>query len=151
MVQRYAKRLEVLRTEVKEVEHRTRLFNGLHRFISEDQRGFFPELSNTQFKKRSSEVALQVMQRSDAWGSMLNRYFPQALRLSIHPQHPHSPKIGIHLTKASSNWITPWHGVVVLHPENGYVLQKKQDAVRSGATLMYHNEQPYYYTLEDNA
>ena len=151
LVEQYARPLPELREEVKTVEHRQRLFNGLHRFITEDQRSFYPQLSNTQYKKHTSEVALQVMQRSDAWGAMLNRFFPQALRLSIHPQHPHSPKIGIHLTKASSNWITPWHGVVVLHPENGYVLQKKQDAVRSGATLMYNNEQPYYYTLEDNA
>ena len=80
-----------------------------------------------------------------------NFWAVRVLRVNGQAQHPHSPKIGIQLTKASSNWITPWHGVVVLHPENGYVLQKKQEAVSSGATLIYRDQQPYYYTLEDNA
>jgi len=147
LVQRYAQPLDYFETRKKDNDYYQKLFNGTHRFILEDQKDLFPEMSKTQFKNHSKVIATKVMQRSDAWGSIINDFFPYSLRLSIHPHHPHAVKIGINLTKAADNWITPWHGVVILKPEEGYVLAKKSEAVELGAELVYKDEQPHYYAL----
>ncbi|MBI3237717.1 MAG: L-tyrosine/L-tryptophan isonitrile synthase family protein [Flavobacteriia bacterium] len=90
-------------------------------------------------------IALKVIQHSNAWTRLLAYVYPDAVRLSIHPYAAHSEKIGIRLTKAVDNWLTPWHGVVVLQ-EDGYVLMKKSDAEKAEAVLVTKNDQPFYYT-----
>ncbi len=147
LIDQHAKPLEQFQARISDSEYHEKMFNGIHRFISDDQVGFFPELSKTQFKKYTKEVALKVMQRSDAWGAMLNDFYPLSVRLSIHPHHPHSNKIGINLTKAEDNWITPWHGAIVLKPKEGYVLGKKAEALARGARIIQRNTQPHYLSL----
>lgn len=143
---KYAESLDELHLKLKSSDEFKTLFNGIHRFISEDRKVLQPEKSMSLIKTESKEIALKVIQHSNAWTRFLSNVFPDAFRLSIHPYHAHSEKTGIRLTKATDNWLTPWHGVIVLK-ENEYILMKKQEAELLGATLMMRNEQPSYYTL----
>lgn len=143
---KYAESLDELHLKLKSSDEFKNLFNGIHRFIVEDRKVMQPEKSMSLIKTESKEIALKVIQHSNAWTRFLSSVFPDAFRLSIHPYHSHSEKTGIQLTKATDNWLTPWHGVIVLQ-ENEYILMKKQEAELLGATLMMRNQQPSYYTL----
>ena len=142
----YAEPLEQLRANLKQSTEFRHLFDGMHRFISEDRKALYPALSATRVKEESKTLALRVIQHSNAWTRFLLYVFPNAIRLSIHPYSSHSRKIGIQLTKAANNWITPWHGVIVLD-KDGYVLMKKEAAEALGARLVAQHNRPYYYTL----
>lgn len=90
------------------------LFNGIHRFVFEDQIVLRPEVSRSQARKYAKEIAYQVIQRSNAWSALLENIFPDTVRLSIHPQSADSKKFGIKLLPSEDIWRTPWHSVAVL-------------------------------------
>lgn len=146
LIDTYAEPLEELKNRRKHDSEFENLFNGIHRFITEDRKVMYPDISGSQIKKEAKLIALQVIQHSNAWTRFLLYIFPNAIRLSIHPYSSHNDKIGIQLTKATDNWITPWHGVIVLD-QDGYILMKKSEANKKGARLVMQNNQPYYYTL----
>ncbi|GAB3638678.1 hypothetical protein GCM10027422_42680 [Hymenobacter arcticus] len=101
-------------------------------------------------KEESKEVAYEVIQRSNAWTRLLAQEFPHALRLSIHPQHPHSDKIGLRITRAIDDWLTPWHGVVLLRA-NDYVLMKRHQAEELGAQLIEKDGRPSHFVAGPNS
>ena len=146
VIDTYAEPLEELSAKLKVNAEFKNLFNGIHRFITDDRKAIAQDVSVSKIKEESKMIALKVIQHSNAWTRFLAYVYPDAVRLSIHPYAPHSDKIGIKLTKATDNWLTPWHGVIVLQ-QHEYVLMKKEAAEQLGATLMFKNEQPYYYTL----
>lgn len=146
VINNYAEPLEELTEKLKTSTEFKGLFNGIHRFITEDRKAITPEFSLNKIKEEAKGIALKVIQYSNAWTRFLAYVYPDAIRLSIHPYGPHTDKIGIRLTKATDNWLTPWHGVVVLHRDE-YILAKKEAAEVSGAKLIYKNGQAYYYTL----
>ncbi|MFM9965606.1 MAG: L-tyrosine/L-tryptophan isonitrile synthase family protein [Planctomycetaceae bacterium] len=67
LTEQYAESRELLEERTRQFEPHRQLFNGI-----------------------------QVIRRSNAWSRLISNYFPDALRLSIHPQAAHSEKIGIH-------------------------------------------------------
>ena len=103
------------------------MFNGIHRFIFEDQKNQFASLSKNKIKNQTKETAYQVILRSNAWSRVIKEKFPDALRLSIHPQPCQSEKIGIMLLKSQNTWVTPWHSVTVFDGQD-YCLMKKAEA-----------------------
>lgn len=143
VMDQYAEPLETLRLRLKSSPEFLALFNGIHRFISEDRSALHPEVSHSKIKSISKEVALEVIRNSNAWTRFLAQVYPEAVRLSIHPYPAHSEKIGIRLTKAKDNWLTPWHGAIVLG-DDGYVLMKLQDALEAGATMVSENGRPHH-------
>ncbi len=144
VIENYAEPIEDLQRKIKSNDEFRQLFNGIHRFISEDRMFLEREKSKTKVKEESKLVALQVIQHSNAWTRFLAYFFPESVRLSIHPYSSHADKIGVRLTKATDDWLTPWHGAMVL-TEDGYLLMKKQDAEKLNATLVFKNDLPYYY------
>ncbi len=122
------------------------LVNGIERFLREELPSQEKALSNTQRRKLCRERAYEVVRRSDAWGQLITECFPLALRLSIHPQLPHSEKIGMLLGDAEDIWMTPWHGVA-LQTETGWTVMKRREAEARGAVLKFVQERPAYYTL----
>jgi len=148
VLERYAEPLEALRKRVKTNEAFAALYNGIHRFITEDRIVMHPEWSRSKVKETSKTIALEVIRHSNAWTRFLAYVFPGAIRLSIHPYPPGSDKIGFRLTRAADNWLTPWHGVIVLQHDE-YLLMKRSDAEALNARLVYKDDQPYYYTLTD--
>lgn len=117
-------------------------FNGIHRFIMEDQFALKPGQTKNQIRQEAKQTAYEVIRRSNAWSQLLRCYFPQSVRLSIHPQACGSEKIGIHFLPVSNRWSTPWHNVLL---KNGprWHLVKRQEAEQMGARF---NED--HYVLE---
>jgi L-tyrosine isonitrile synthase len=103
-------------------------------------------LSRTQARNRSKDLAYEVIRRSNAWSRLIGVIFPEALRLSIHPQAPHSEKIGIVLTPAEDPWLTPWHGVVLLQADR-FVLTRRADAESRGGRLVLREDRPSHFEI----
>ncbi|MBF9238058.1 L-tyrosine/L-tryptophan isonitrile synthase family protein [Hymenobacter sp. BT683] len=150
VVAHYGEPLNELKARVRDTAHHRALFNGIHRFVSEDGLALAPEKSKNRVKEESKEVAYEVIRRSNAWTRLLAQEFPHAVRLSIHPQHPHSDKIGLRITRAVDDWLTPWHGVVVLR-DNDYVLMKRHQAEELGAELVEKDGRPSHFVAGPNS
>jgi pyoverdine/dityrosine biosynthesis protein Dit1/AcrR family transcriptional regulator len=146
----YGEPLAELQARVRDTPHHRAMFNGIHRFVAEDGLALAPEKSKSRVKEESKAVAYEVIRRSNAWTRLLAQEFPHALRLSIHPQHPHADKIGLRITRAVDDWLTPWHGVVLLR-DNDYVLMKRQQAEELGATLVEQAGRPSHFVAQPNS
>jgi pyoverdine/dityrosine biosynthesis protein Dit1 len=146
----YADTLAAIENRTHNFEHHQALFNGIQRFLFEDRIAIEPEKSRTQVRNECKQRTYMVIQRSDAWGRLLSDCFPAALRLSIHPQGPHSEKIGILLGEASDTWLTPWHGVAVKRNGN-FLLMPRHEAEALGARVITVEGHPSYYQIGDGA
>lgn len=146
LVEKYADSLETLTQRTHEFEHHRQMFNGIHRFLTDDLAAREPALSKTQARNQSKDAAHEVIRRSNAWSRLVAGFFPNALRLSIHPQPPHAEKIGILLTPADDAWLTPWHGAVLLK-DTHFMLTRRADAEAQGAKLILRDGFPSHYEL----
>lgn len=122
-----------------------RQYCGITRFLVEDATRPDQTLSRHAIQKMCRQRAYIVIQRSRAWSDMIALRFPDAVRLSIHPQTCGSMKLGIHLMEAES-WMTPWHGVA-LNVADRFILVKRKQAEKLGAELVFHNGRPSHYIL----
>jgi pyoverdine/dityrosine biosynthesis protein Dit1 len=109
----FAKSISEVKDLIKTRDDYQKLFNGLHRFLLEDMLSLNQSSSKNQISKNAKESTYELMRRSDAWSELLNHYFKDDLRLSIHPYHLGHEKFGIKLVSSSSKWATPWHNVTV--------------------------------------
>jgi len=134
LMQDFAEPLEELKQRIRCQSPSLYLFNGIHRFIVEDQLALKPLQSKNQTRLQAKEVTYEVIRRSNAWSKLLATSFPEALRLSIHPQPCGSDKLGIQFLPAKNGWATPWHNVL-LKNRDGWQLMKRLDAERLGARL----------------
>ncbi len=145
----YAEPREEIEARAAHYPHHRALFNGIHRFLCEEHPTGDPPLSRTRIREQCKPLAYEVIRRSDAWGRLVAECFPAALRLSIHPQDPHSEKIGILLGDADDAWITPWHGVAV-RCGGQYRLMKRSDAeAMPGSRLVFLDGRPSHFVLGD--
>lgn len=126
LVDEFADPIEAIRHRLMADEEGTLLYRAMTRFMFED--GFTPDYrgSKAALQKDSKTRALGVIQRSWAWGALLATRFPDAIRLSIHPQPAASLKIGVHMMPTRDNWLTPWHGVAVDLGDQ-FALMKRRD------------------------
>ena len=124
-----------------------RLYCGITRFLVED--AMFPGQirSRTAIQKESRIRAYEVIQRSQAWSRLIENQFPDAVRLSIHPQSCGARKLGIRMIE-SDNWQTPWHGVAV-DVGGRFVLLKRSQAEALGARLVTRFGRPSHYVLTE--
>lgn len=143
----YADALEAIEQRAGAHAHHRALFNGIQRFLFEDRIALETGKSRTQVRNECKERAYRVIQRSDAWGKLIDDCFPTALRLSIHPQSPHSNKIGILLGEADDAWLTPWHGVAVRQRDGRFKLMRRHEAEALGARLIHRAGRPSHYQL----
>jgi pyoverdine/dityrosine biosynthesis protein Dit1 len=144
--QRFALTLAEVRLRVRGDIASRALFNGIHRFLFEDEVTARIGESRNQVRKSCKDLAYRVIRRSDAWSAVVGQMFPGALRLSVHPQSSHSEKLGIHLVPTRDNWLTPWHGVVL---DDGASLRlvKRREAEELGARLLWRDGLPSHYVL----
>lgn len=144
LVRRHATPLEQIRAEVRSDLAARSMFNGMHRFMVEDQTPLHTELSRTKVREACKDLAYRMIQRSRAWGDLVGAKFPDSLRLSIHPQPSHAEKIGFHLLRTKDAWLTPWHGVVV-DDGTSFTLVKRSQAESMNASLIWRNGRPSHY------
>lgn len=140
----WATPLPVIRERVMADADARALFNGIHRFMFEDRIVARPRESRSKARGFAKDAAYRVTQRSNAWSDLVADAFPGMLRLSIHPQPCHSPKLGIHLIPTRDAWLTPWHGVALDDGEQ-FTLVKRAAAERTGASLVTRNGRPSHY------
>jgi pyoverdine/dityrosine biosynthesis protein Dit1/AcrR family transcriptional regulator len=146
LTEQYGEPTEVLIERIRQFEHHRQMFNGIHRFLFEDLVDRESALSRTQARNRSKDQAYEVIRRSNAWSRLIAVNFPEALRLSIHPQPPHAEKIGILLTPAEDLWLTPWHGVALLQADR-FVLTRRAEAEKLGARLICRDGRPSHFEM----
>jgi pyoverdine/dityrosine biosynthesis protein Dit1 len=122
------------------------MYRGITRFLYEDAVGTerFCTLSNTAVQKMSRSNSYRVIQRSNAWSRLLERTFPNSLRLSIHPQFRVSKKIGIRLVECEDVWLTPWHSVAVCE-DGRIVLKKRSEIDETNSVLVFTNGVPCHF------
>lgn len=156
LMEQYGETLESIQDSVRkgskmpcsmEDEEANRQYCGMTRFLVEDAMRPGQVQSRTSIQKASRQRAYIVIQRSKAWSALIAERFPNAIRLSIHPQTCGTPKLGIRLMEAES-WMTPWHGVAV-DVGGSFVLLKRAQAEKLGARLVYRESRPSHYELID--
>lgn len=141
----YSATLEELKENVRNERSVRTLFNGIHRFMFEDAVARIgSEASRSQVRKESKEAAYQTILRSNAWSRLVSEKFPDTVRLSIHPQPPHSDKFGLHLLRTQDSWLTPWHGVM-LDDGVSMSLVKRWKAEELGASIVWRNGRPSHF------
>jgi len=132
LLDQFSQTTEDLKMLVKNSEHYTKLFNGMHRFLLEDELALNTSASKNKLSKETKERTYELMRRSDAWSDLLNHYFKDELRLSIHPYELGHEKFGVKLVSSSSKWATPWHNVTVKIKEK-FELMHRVEALKLNA------------------
>lgn len=155
LMKRYGKSLDFLKHKVRsgaktsaspDEREANSMYCGITRFLFEDAIYSGQTKSRTAIQKESRSRAYEVIRRSNAWSELIAERFPEAVRLSIHPQACGSRKLGIRLI-GNETWMTPWHGVAV-ETKTGYVLLKRSEAEALNAKLIYcSNGHPSHYQL----
>ncbi|MES9851396.1 MAG: isocyanide synthase family protein [Candidatus Thiodiazotropha sp. L084R] len=146
---RYGESLIGLKERAKGHKEVKTMYTGITRFLHEDFIGLdeFRNISRAQIQKMAKSVSYRVIQRSNAWGKLLQEVYPDSLRLSIHPQYRVSNKIGIHMISTDDCWRTPWHSVAV--KKNGMIyLEKRSNINENRSRLFFENGRPHYYQEE---
>lgn len=150
----YSASLSELKEKVRSEKSTRALFNGIHRFMFEDAVARCNgETSRSRLRNDSKETAYQTILRSNAWSRVVAEKFPRAIRLSIHPQPPHSEKFGLQLVPTRDGWLTPWHGVVLDNGVKRYLV-KRWDAEKMQASVVWRNGRPSHFVaphLADNS
>jgi pyoverdine/dityrosine biosynthesis protein Dit1 len=137
-----------LRRRCKEEKEARSMYCGITRFIFEDYCGIEPFMhqSRTSIQKIARLISYRVIQRSNAWSRLLEKEFPNAIRLSIHPQYKVSKKIGVFLgNTGNDSWLTPWHAAAV--KENGEIVFRKRIEAEKNAMLAYDNGRPSHFEI----
>jgi L-tyrosine isonitrile synthase len=142
--ERYAADLEALRAQVTTDAETRRLYCGITKFMVEDTVAF--EGSRSALQRQSREKAYRVIQRSRAWGNLVADRYPKSLRLSIHPQPRGSRKLGIRLLDIDDAWMTPWHSVVLRHPDGRCELVPHHRAQQLGRLVTVDGRPDHYVT-----
>ncbi|MCL1126496.1 isocyanide synthase family protein [Shewanella surugensis] len=143
---RYGESLIGLTEQAKTDKATLSMYKGIAKFLFEDFSGLmeFATISNTQIQKQAKAVSLRVIQRSNAWSRLLEEYYPNALRLSIHPQFRVSEKIGIQMGNSDDAWRTPWHSVAIKQG-NEIHLQKRSQVDENTHRLIFNQGKPSHY------
>ncbi|WDE05953.1 L-tyrosine/L-tryptophan isonitrile synthase family protein [Thalassomonas viridans] len=142
----YGESLIRLSARCKSEKESLSMYRGITRFLSEDFAGLaeFSRHSKNQIQKQAKSISIRVIQRSNAWGELLAELFPNALRLSIHPQYRVSAKIGISMADADDGWRTPWHSVAVMKNRQIHLLKRSQ-IDENHHRLIFNGGKPCHY------
>lgn len=128
--QEWSGSIDTLHEEAREGGETTRVLRGMTRFMLDDAVDLPTGTSARQREARHR--AYRVLSRSRAWGEVISRHLPNALRLSIHPQPLGADKFGISLVKPGIRWVTPWHSTVLLDSSGTATLLRHDEARRRG-------------------
>lgn len=149
---KFGEPLADLRARCKRDEASKIMYRGIIRFLVEDYSGLsdFEGRSRNSIQSAARMTAYRVIQRSNAWSRLLKENFPNAIRLSIHPQFRISEKIGVFLVDTDDCWATTWHSVAL---KTGEVtkLVPRHYAEAANAVLVFSDGRPSHYALSGQA
>ncbi|GKW22343.1 paerucumarin biosynthesis protein PvcA [Pectobacterium araliae] len=149
LVEDYAESEEEIKSQLMLSEEGLQLYRSITRFLYEDSLRPDYTGSNAALQKDAKKRACGVIQRSWAWGNLLAENFPDAIRLSIHPQPSDSLKLGIHMMPTKDDWLTPWHGVAA-NVNGQFVLMKNADAQQLAGEVVEIRGTPSYYIVKQH-
>lgn len=137
LMEHHGKSADDTRAELMANEMGRAHYRAITRFMFED--GLTPDYNGSRnaLQMDSRQRAIEVVRRGRAWSDLLDQAYAGALRLSIHPQAPDSPKFGIHLSDCTDTWLTPWHAVAV-EDEGQFRLMKREEVERAGGGRLVH-------------
>lgn len=144
----FGREIEEIKHIVKTQDDFKNLFNGMHRFLLEDEMALNTGLSKNQLAIRTKAKTYELMRRSEAWTVFLSHHFKDHLRLSIHPYEMGHEKFGIKLVQSSSKWATPWHNVTV-KIKNTFELMHLSEALKLNATQRIMGESYVYFEVSE--
>ena len=147
LIQYFGFSIDLFKEQMKKDPSKLLLFNGIHRFLFEDFLFLYPNGSRTQVRESTKHIAYEVVQRSQAWGDLLKEFFPNALRLSIHPQMQNSEKFPVQLVESKDHWRTPWHSVAVTDGKK-FFLMKREEAELLKATPEHFEDSFLYFRVD---
>jgi pyoverdine/dityrosine biosynthesis protein Dit1 len=154
LMEKYGRSMDQLKAMVSQGKHEDsdqetreahRLYLGITRFLFEDAMVPGQTESRASIQKDCRSRAYEVIRRSNAWGGLIADIFPDAVRLSIHPQVCGAKKLGIKLLEGE-NWMTPWHGVAVEIKGEFHLLHRSK-AEALCAKLVEIDGRPSHYKL----
>lgn len=105
-------------------------------------------LSKNAIKRAAANFTLNQIRRGHAWGNIIEKHFPDSIRLSVH-SHFNTSKLGISLTKnILPNYYsldpTPWHNCALLTDRGKSVIFiKYSEGLEAGAKVLYKEDQKY--------
>ncbi|KHS77688.1 L-tyrosine isonitrile synthase [Pectobacterium carotovorum] len=147
LVENYADSEEEVKAQLMQSEEGLQLYRSMTRFLYEDSLRPDYTGSNAALQKDAKKRACSVIQRSWAWGNLLAEQFPDAIRLSIHPQPSDSLKLGIHMMPTKDDWLTPWHGVAA-NVNGQFVLMKNIEAQQLDGEIVEIRGMPSHYLVK---
>lgn len=132
----YSEPVESIRNRMKADLDLQLLYNGQHRYFTEELAALNPDLSRSQASKRAGRKAYEITRGSAALSKYLDVNEPEAIRLSCHPKKMGAEKVSIWMDKGRSK-ITPWHGAAALMagPDTYSIIHVK-DAEKLGLALV---------------
>ncbi|RJQ80776.1 hypothetical protein D5S17_06985 [Pseudonocardiaceae bacterium YIM PH 21723] len=143
----YGEPLDDLRHLISVDDQLRDTYQNIARFLVEDvwSEGYTGNRSALQRDARKR--AYGVLGRGRAWSRLLDDRFPDAVRLSSHPQPCGSGRLGMLLAASTDDvWLTPWHAVAV-RQHDGFTLMKRAAAEAIGARLVLNHGRPSHYEL----
>lgn len=146
LVSEYGESIEEIRKKINSYPEAKNKFNGIHRFVFEDRLVLEPKKTKNKIREESKAIAYQVVQHSDSWGNLVKESFPNAVRLSIHPQPITSERIFFQLANCADTWRTPWHSTAMLTPQ-GFCLIRRDEAEKRGAKLNHTSNGLPFFSL----
>lgn len=144
----HAKTIDEVRELVKTRDDYKNLFNGLHKFLLEDELALQVTASKNQIAKETKARTYELMRRSDAWSALLSDHFDDHLRLSIHPYELEHEKFGFKLVTSSTKWATPWHNVTVKIKDK-FELMHLKDALNLKALPKLMKDKYAYFEVSE--
>lgn len=120
------------------------LYRGMIRFMEEDLaiRKFD---SNSQLHKRAKIVGREMMFRNEAYSRLIQSNFGAHIRLSMHPSINNGTKYSFQLIPSPNARHSPWHASLLIHADGSMETIKRKDAEAQGYSLVYKDNQPYYF------
>lgn len=148
LVWKFAKSIDEIRFLVVNDDDFRNLFNGVHKFMVEDQLSLENNngISKNQINKKTKTLTYELLRRSDAWSNLLLEEFGDTLRLSIHAYPLTHEKFGVKLVESSEKWATPWHNVAVKKDEQ-FELMHLSKALELGAKQKQFRGKYVYFEI----
>lgn len=143
LVQQYSQPLPELHQRLKAEPDLLQHYLGLVRFMHED-RIWNAEQSKSSIQRECKQIALQMLQRAEAYSALIRERFPDHVRLTIHPTS-NVEKFSINIISGVDNWGTPWHNTVFQRADGTYALIKRREADQHGAVLVAEHGRSSYF------
>lgn len=109
-----------------------------------------PAQSDEEYRNLIAEKTRAMTLRGKALNALIERAFPEAIRLSVHQYSNSGPKYTFAFAEGLQQVIQPWHAVPVLSLDGTLSLLRKSRVDSARHVLIQHDGKPWLYAEIDN-